>query len=85
LDIALHLSLPIFLTLTSCLPLSSLPQAWGHSSVVNPWGEVIATTGHEPDMVTAEIDLAQVDDVRKSIPTSYQKREDIYKLVETKK
>jgi len=50
--------------------------------VVNPWGEVIATTGHEPATVTAELDLAMVDEVRQNIPTSHQKRQDIYELKE---
>ena len=53
--------------------------------MVNPWGEVIATTGHEPATVTAELDLALVDNVRRNIPTSHQKRGDIYQLVETGK
>lgn len=39
-------------------------QAWGHSSVVSPWGEVVATTEEGEDIVTARVDLAQVDDVR---------------------
>ena len=35
-------------------------QAWGHSSVVGPWAEVLASTGHGPDIVYADLDLAQV-------------------------
>lgn len=30
-------------------------QAWGHSTVVNPWGTVIATTEHEPTIIYADI------------------------------
>ena len=26
-------------------------QAWGHSSLINPWGEVTETTGHDEDIV----------------------------------
>lgn len=55
-------------------------QAWGHSSIVDPWGEVTATTGHESAMVLAEIDLGRVADIRKSIPVSLQKRTDLYRL-----
>lgn len=55
-------------------------QAWGHSSVVSPWGKVIATTGCEPDIVYAEIDLNQVDEIRSSIPIRKQKRTDLYTL-----
>eukprot|EP01104_Vermistella_antarctica_P000495 TRINITY_DN10659_c0_g1_i1.p1 TRINITY_DN10659_c0_g1~~TRINITY_DN10659_c0_g1_i1.p1 ORF type:complete len:369 (+),score=61.28 TRINITY_DN10659_c0_g1_i1:43-1149(+) len=55
-------------------------QAWGHSSVVSPWGEVIATTEHGPDIVYADIDIDQVEEFRTKIPTRTQKRKDIYLL-----
>uniref|UniRef100_A0A3B3YB80 omega-amidase n=1 Tax=Poecilia mexicana TaxID=48701 RepID=A0A3B3YB80_9TELE len=29
--------------------------AWGHSTVVNPWGEVIAKAGHEESIIYADI------------------------------
>ena len=29
--------------------------AWGHSCVISPWGEVIAKTDHEEDIVYANI------------------------------
>lgn len=38
--------------------------AWGHSSVVSPWGKVVATTDHTPGIVHADIDLAEVDSMR---------------------
>jgi len=56
-------------------------QAWGHSSIVDPWGDVIATTEHSPAIVYADIDLKRVDEVREQIPTSKQKRTDLYELV----
>jgi len=57
-------------------------QAWGHSSVVNPWGDVIATTGHEPDIVFTDIDLSRVEQVRQQIPVYQQKRHDLYEVVQ---
>lgn len=53
-------------------------QAWGHSSVVNPWGEVIATTDEKPSIVYADLDMEQVAEMRKNIPTSQQKRPDLF-------
>ena len=43
---------------------------YGHSLVVNPWGEVIAELAHdEPGVLLAEIDVAQAADARARIPT----------------
>ncbi|CAM9416275.1 unnamed protein product, partial [Hapterophycus canaliculatus] len=55
-------------------------QAWGHSSVVDPWGTVVATTEHEGALVVAEVDIGRVEEVRKGIPVSLQKRPDLYRL-----
>ncbi|KAM6448025.1 omega-amidase NIT2 [Liasis olivaceus] len=57
--------------------------AWGHSTVVNPWGEVIAKAGTEETVVYAEIDLKKAEEVRKQIPILSQKRPDLY-VVEAK-
>jgi omega-amidase len=51
---------------------------WGHSMVVDPWGTVLATTEHGPDLVIADIDLARLDEVRTAIPTTTQQRPDVY-------
>uniref|UniRef100_A0A8C9ZCM1 omega-amidase n=1 Tax=Sander lucioperca TaxID=283035 RepID=A0A8C9ZCM1_SANLU len=40
--------------------------AWGHSTVVNPWGEVISKAGPEEAVIYADIDL------------QYLRRDDIY-------
>jgi len=55
-------------------------QAWGHSSVVSPWGDVLATCDHLPTRVEATLDMDKVDEVRRNIPVSMQKRNDIYEL-----
>ncbi|CAL8271572.1 omega-amidase NIT2 [Gadus morhua] len=52
--------------------------AWGHSTVVNPWGEVISTTGSEEAVVYADIDLQYMAEVRRQIPVTVQKRDDLY-------
>uniref|UniRef100_A0A0B7BE83 omega-amidase n=1 Tax=Arion vulgaris TaxID=1028688 RepID=A0A0B7BE83_9EUPU len=53
--------------------------AWGHSSIVNSWGEVIATTDEKESIVYADIDLGEVEDVRNMIPLRNQRRYDLYK------
>lgn len=59
-------------------------QAWGHSSVIDPWGTVVATTEHDPDVIVQEVDLEKVKTVRQSIPVSQQQRTDLYNLVSLK-
>mmetsp|Transcript_60106 Transcript_60106/g.82345 ORF Transcript_60106/g.82345 Transcript_60106/m.82345 type:complete len:328 (-) Transcript_60106:58-1041(-) len=55
-------------------------QAWGHSTVIDPWGETIATTGHAEDTVYATIDLNRIPEVRRNVPVSTQKRHDLYSV-----
>lgn len=57
-------------------------HAWGHSTVVNPNAEVIATTEHGATIVYAELDLAEVQEKRKNMPLMQQKRLDLYELVD---
>ncbi|XP_068213164.1 omega-amidase NIT2 [Palaemon carinicauda] len=56
--------------------------AWGHSTMVNPWGEIIATTEHEETIVYSDIDLDYVEKVRQMIPLGNQKRKDLYDVVQ---
>jgi len=44
-------------------------EAYGHSLVVGPWGEVIADGGALPGVVTAQIDLGKVKEARAKIPS----------------
>ena len=44
-------------------------QTYGHSLVVNPWGEVLADGGEAPGISYAEIDIARVAKVRGMIPS----------------
>jgi len=55
-------------------------QAWGHSTVINPWGEVLATTDENPAIVYADMKLNRVEEIRQQIPVSFQKRNDLYEL-----
>lgn len=52
--------------------------AWGHSTVVNPWGEVIAKAGPEETVIYADIDLQYLADIRQQIPITSQRRDDLY-------
>ena len=56
--------------------------AWGHSTAIAPWGDVIATTDEKAGIVVADLDLSKVTEMRRAIPTSIQKRTDLYRLVD---
>mgnify|MGYP002783607475 CR=1 FL=1 len=66
---------------------SKYPQytAWGHSTVVSPWGDIVATTDEKAGVVIADLDLGRVEEVRKAIPIGLQRRPDLYQLVENNK
>lgn len=44
-------------------------STYGHSLVVAPWGEVMLDAGEAPGIYLIEIDMAQVDDARKKVPS----------------
>jgi len=43
-------------------------NSWGHSLIVDPWGEILADGGAEPGIIYADIDLSKVDKARTMIP-----------------
>jgi predicted amidohydrolase len=49
-------------------------ETYGHSLVVDPWGEVLLEMGEEPGLAFAEIDLARIADVRSRIPVHQHRR-----------
>ena len=54
--------------------------AWGHSTAVSPWGDIVATTDEKEGVVMADLDLKRVDEVRSGIPIGKQRRTDLYNL-----
>ncbi len=43
-------------------------QTYGHSLIVDPWGEVLADGGEAPGIIYAEIDPARVAKIRRMMP-----------------
>ena len=58
--------------------------AWGHSSVVDPMGVVVATCDEGERVVYWDVDYEQVDNARASIPVQTQRRFDLYPNVSKK-
>ncbi|KAJ3673626.1 hypothetical protein LUZ60_005618 [Juncus effusus] len=59
--------------------------AWGHSTLVGPFGEVLATTEHEEAIIVAEIDYSLLELRRTNLPLGKQKRGDLYQLVDVQR
>jgi predicted amidohydrolase len=51
---------------------------FGHSMVIDPWGEIIAEAGEDESILFADIDLALVDEVRTRIPVFEDRRPQLY-------
>lgn len=55
-------------------------QAWGHSMVVDPWGRIIAEAGEAENVIYAELDFAQLEEIRQQLPLLQHRRSDLYQL-----
>lgn len=50
----------------------------GHSMIVDPWGKIVIEGGEDPMLLTAEIDLDLVAEVRQRIPIFEDRRPELY-------
>lgn len=50
----------------------------GHSMIIDPWGKTVLEGGEAPMLLTAEIEMDLVDEVRQRIPVFDDRREDMY-------
>lgn len=57
-------------------------HAWGHSMLVGPFGQILASAEHEAGIIYADLDYAEVDERRKAMPLASQKRLDLYELTD---
>ncbi|GBF32578.1 aliphatic amidase AmiE [Desulfocucumis palustris] len=56
--------------------------AFGHSIMVDPWGEVLARAGHGEEVLTGELELARIEKIRRELPLTAHRRTDLYQLRE---
>ncbi|KAI7745325.1 hypothetical protein M8C21_027012 [Ambrosia artemisiifolia] len=59
--------------------------AWGHSTLVGPFGEVLATTEHDEATIVSEIDYSVLELRRTNLPLQKQRRGDLYSLVDVQR
>lgn len=50
-------------------------KTYGHSLIIDPWGEIIAEAGEKEEVIIAEIDLSMIEEVRTQIASLYHDRE----------
>ena len=53
-------------------------ECWGHSTVVDPLGTVIASCDETEQILYAALDLGRIDEVRAQLPTFLHLRRDVY-------
>ncbi|GAA0170213.1 hydrolase [Lithospermum erythrorhizon] len=73
------------LYVATCAPardINSSYVAWGHSTLVGPFGEVLATTEHDEAILIADIDYSLIEQRRMYLPFQTQRRGDLYQLVD---
>jgi deaminated glutathione amidase len=49
-------------------------RTWGHSMVIDPWGEVMALQAEGPGVVLAELDMERLRNVRQQLPALQHRR-----------
>ncbi len=49
-------------------------RTWGHSMVIDPWGEILALQSVGPGVVLAELDMALLERVRTQLPSLQHRR-----------
>mmetsp|Transcript_35031 Transcript_35031/g.99295 ORF Transcript_35031/g.99295 Transcript_35031/m.99295 type:complete len:327 (-) Transcript_35031:177-1157(-) len=56
--------------------------AWGHSSIIGPFAEILGTTEHSRAIVYADLDFAELGERRRNMPLQKQRRQDMYALLD---
>jgi len=49
-------------------------KTWGHSMIVDPWGEVMAMLNNEEGLITAELSLSNLHKIREALPALKHRR-----------
>ena len=57
-------------------------RTWGHSMIVDPWGEVLACLAEGEGVVSAELDRERIAEVRRRLPALAHRRADLSGPVE---
>jgi len=53
-------------------------KAYGHSIVVNPWGEILSEANELEEIIYAEIDTEYIKKVRAELPLLQHRKTNLY-------
>jgi len=62
--------------------LEAVYHAYGHSTIISPWGDIVARAGEGEEIIYGELDLEYVNKIRNQLPLLKHRRRDIYELRE---
>lgn len=65
--------------------LSAGYHSFGHTMAVSPWGKILGQAEFDEQIVSADLNLEEVTNMRAQIPTANQRRYDLYETVNKKK
>ncbi len=51
-----------------------LRETWGHSAIIDPWGEVLAMADDQPGVIVAELNPEKLAEVRRAMPVAAHRR-----------
>jgi predicted amidohydrolase len=61
-------------------PKNSSYQSWGHSMLVDPFGDILVNLGRSEGFSLAELDPQRLKDIRERLPLLNQRRQDLYEI-----
>lgn len=53
-------------------------DSWGHSMIIDPWGEVLAAVESSEGFAAADLDFSRLEEVRRKLPALEHRRLDLY-------
>ena len=66
------------LAAAQCGPHPPAQVCYGNAMVVDPWGVVVARAGYRDGVVVADVNLAELERLRRSLPALQHRRQDLF-------
>ena len=70
----------IFMVAVNRVGRDTANEFFGHSMVVDPWGEILAEGEEGEELITVELDPLKVQEARRKIPILQDRRPDVYRV-----